>query len=170
LQYILRHDELTSTDAYIEKLTFAEDMEAEYRLHMDSVARALNTEALPEVCRDCVNNRVCKYIEEILPYAEVVLACRFKRPKKEVTVRVAKKRIKKADFSTYSLEQLESAYEKAQQFNDSTSMQVIRFFTNQKLKEQGVELPVSAKYQCDSEDLARKKCPKIQWKAVSDGS
>lgn len=78
LQFILRHDSETSTDAYVEKISLDEEIELEYRMHMDPIARALHSEALPLVCRDCSNTRVCKHLDELIPYSEVVTGCKFK--------------------------------------------------------------------------------------------
>ena len=75
LQHILRHDSLASTDAYVSKLYFEEDLDAEYLAHMDPIARALNLENLPPVCRDCPNSKVCKYVEET---PEWMTGCNYK--------------------------------------------------------------------------------------------
>jgi integrase len=79
LQCILRHNSLRSTDCYVSKFVFQEDIEAEYRAHMDNVARAVNVELLPPVCRDCGNVTICKYIQEInREIWECMSGCKFK--------------------------------------------------------------------------------------------
>jgi len=71
----MRHDESASTDAYVEKITLKEEVEMEYRMNMDPIARALNAEALPQVCRDCSSNRVCRHIDEV---PEWMTGCKYK--------------------------------------------------------------------------------------------
>jgi integrase/recombinase XerD len=80
LQHYLRHDNLASTDAYLESLFFTEDLEVEYRVCMDHVARALDPEQLPPVCRNCGNVSVCKLIEEIKEEIwDCMTDCKFKQ-------------------------------------------------------------------------------------------
>jgi integrase len=81
LQFILRHDSKTSTDVYVEKIVFREDVELEYRLLMDPIARALQTESLPQVCRDCRNSPTCKFLEDTPNH---VTGCQFKSAKQRV--------------------------------------------------------------------------------------
>jgi integrase len=83
VQHILRHSDISSTDAYLSKLFFKEDVEKEYRLHVDRVARALQDEALPPVCRDCSLKAVCRYVDEMPMWAT---GCKYK-PIKVQTVK-----------------------------------------------------------------------------------
>jgi integrase len=71
LQRILRHKSLETTQVYVDKLVFWEDVQREYEgVRNEPFARGSNS----CVCSDCPSLSVCKYA----PLPEYATGCRFK--------------------------------------------------------------------------------------------
>ena len=81
LQQLMRHENPEMTWQYVSSMVFEEDVEAEYRRHMDGFASKVGIDKMvPEVCRDCLKADVCQFAATMPSHAT---DCRFKLKQKE---------------------------------------------------------------------------------------
>jgi integrase len=92
LSRILRHGSLFSTQVYLSRLVFEEDIQAEYnRLQTSPFADAQSGNEAPEIgneffdrhCRLCLLRPTCRYIEQAMT-SEWSNACRFEKTVQEI--------------------------------------------------------------------------------------